>query len=555
MVTDGGCLIRRVPWLRCLLRDGTTTSLPLAEALRHSDDIVGLVFEVPTMLPAVLRQVLLSIVLDALGSPPTPKDWARRFRQGRFSDEELAVLDEYLDRWRERFDLFHPERPFGQVADLRTSKGDTRSAALLVATEPTGNNVPLFASRTEADPLNLSVPEAVRWMLNTQGWDTAAIKTGAADDPKAKGGKTSANPTGPLGGMGVLVPLGTTLYETLLLNTPIGAQERLGVPQWRREPEDPRWAGRAQWSPDYIPDGLLDLWTMQSRRIRLFPTTADSGQVVVDRVLVTAGDRLRDGVPDWEVHTAWRLENPAKPKPQTRAVRPLRHVPGRRMWQGMRALLALEDTAGQVRTSELLDQISGLEREGLLDDHYPLRVEAVGVEYGNQSAVVEDLIHDAIPLPVAALRGSGEAYDHVVEVTGQAEELGSAINQLSAELRRALGADPIPWNQGQRPSEQLLDALDPLVRRLLAGVGVDADDPAKLEAGQVAWEILAERAVRRCAEPLFDVPASAFLGREVSFGTKTSSYKLGTAANRFDAQIRKILPRAAHTRRHRKKTG
>ncbi|PFX01254.1 type I-E CRISPR-associated protein Cse1/CasA [Nocardia farcinica] len=554
MTRGGGCVIYQVPLLRCVFRDRVTKPLPVAEALRRSADIVGLEFEVPTMLPAVLRRLLLPIVLDALGSPPTPKRWVRRFRQGRFSDGEMAALEDYLDRWRERFDVCDPVRPFDQVANLRASSGESRSAALLVATEPTGNNVPLFGSRTEADPLNLTVAEATRWMFNTQCWDTAAMKTGAAGDPKVKNGKTSGNPTGPLGGMGVLIPLGTTLYETLLLNTPIGAQDRLGTPQWRREPDDPRWAGRPQWSSDYIPDGLLDLWTLQSRRIRLFPTTTHSGEVVVNRVLVTAGDRLHGGVPDWEVHTAWRLENPNQAS-HTCLARPLRHVPGRRMWQGMRALLALEATSEQVRTSELLDQISGLKRDGLIDDRYPLRVAAVGIVYGTKSAAIEDLIHDVIPLPVAALRGSGEAYDLVVEATSQAEELGSAINQLSADLRRALGADPVPWNVGQRPSEQLLDALDPLVRRLLAGVSADADDPAKLEAGQLAWELLAERAVRRCAAPLFDVPPSAFLGREISSGNKTVSYKLGTAANRFDAQIREILPRAHHFRTSREKTG
>ncbi|MGY4100752.1 type I-E CRISPR-associated protein Cse1/CasA [Nocardia sp. R16R-3T] len=543
----GGDLLHEVPLLPCVFRDGSAESLPVWPALQRSHEIVDVVFEVPTMFAAVLRHLLLPLTMDALGSPPTLKDWQARFERGGFSKDELDWLTGYLGQWSGRFNLFHLERPFAQVAGLRTAKGETKGAALLVATQPTGNNVPFFASHTEADPLALPVGAAARWLMHTHAWDTAAIKTGVVGDDRVKNGKTSGNPTGPLGNLGVVMPVGVTLYDTLMLNTPVGVQDRLGTPQWRRDEGDPRWAGGPQWSATYTPDGLLDLWTLQARRIRLFPTATEAG-TVVDRVIVAAGDRLGDGTPDWETHTAWRLDKPAKDTPQVRSARPLRHVPGRAVWQGVRALLALEagntDTKTvSTRTSELLVQLAALERRGLIDRSYPLRVEAVGIEYGNQSAVVEDLIHDAIPLPVAALRGQGEAYDLVVEVAQQAEQLAIAINQLSAELRQASGTEPIPWNKGQRPGEQLYYALDPLVRRLLAGVSADADDPGKLEAGQLAWEILAARATRRTAAPLLNVPASAFLGRTGT--SKKYPYKLGLAANSFDAAVKRILPRAA----------
>lgn len=544
---DGGSLVDQVPLLPCIFGDGSRKDLALSEVFQRCHEVVGIVYEVPTMHPAVLRQLLLPIFVDALGVPGTSRQWEQRFRRGRLDEAELDRLSAYLDTWRHRFDLFHPEYPFAQVAGLRTEKGETKGAGLLVATEPTGNNVPLFASRTEGDTLALSVAAAARWLVHAHCWDVAAIKTGVVGDPKAKGGKTSGNPTGPLGSLGVVVPVGTTLYETLLLNTQIGVGDRLGTPQWRREPGDRGWAGGPQWSADYVPDGLLDLWTLQSRRIRLFPNNTGP-RTVVDRVIVAAGDRLGGGTPDWEPHTAWRVDTPKKPTPQVRPIRPLRHAPGRAVWQGMRGLLALEAVPGEVRTSELLDQLAALEREKVLDHHYPLRVEVFGIEYGNQSAVIEDLYHDAMSLPVAALRGHGEAYDLVVEAAAQAEALSRAINRLSADLRQALGSEPIPWDKGQRPGEQLLYALDPLVRRLLAGVGADAEDSDKLEAGRVAWEILAYQATQRTARLLFEVPASAFLGRSVMNGKTERSYKLGSAANSFDKTVNEILPRAAEAR-------
>lgn len=555
----GGNLIDQVPVLHCMFDDGSTQELPVSAALRWSHRIVDLVWEVPTMQPAVLRQLLLPIFVDALGSPPTLPDWERRFKRGHLDDSEQGRLATYFEKWSHRFDLFHPERPFAQVADLHTDKKATKVAALLVATEPTGNNVPLFGSRAEADALALTVDAAARWLMHTHCWDVGAIKTGAVGDPESKGGKTSGNPKGPLGELGVVLPVGTTLYETLLLNTQVGVQDRLGTPQWRRDRDDPSWAGGPKWSAAYIPDGLLDVWTLQSRRIRLFATEID-GATVIDRVIVAAGDRLRGGPPEWEPHTFWELNEKTKKTSNPRPKQPLRHVPGQAVWQGIQALLALEADASKVCTSELIDQVRALEKSGLLQASYPLRVQITGIEYGSKSAVIEDLIHDMIPLPIAALRSRGAAYDVVVEAAAQAERLAAALNRLSADLRHAVGATPVPWGKGQCPGDQLLYSLDPLIRRLLAGVHADADDAEKLEAGQLAWETLAHRATWRTAEPLFDLPASAFSGRIVTDKKteKQYSYKLGLAAHTFAGALRRILPYAADpqagTRTARQKT-
>ncbi|MFI5501013.1 type I-E CRISPR-associated protein Cse1/CasA [Nocardia asteroides] len=537
---DVGNLCHSVRLLSCRFDDGTVKELPLVEVLRASHHIVSIELEVPTMFPAVVRQLLLPITVGSLGSPPTPKLWGERLERGQFSDGEWSRIESYVAEYGDRFDVLDRVSPFGQVSDLHTAKGETKGAALLVATTSSGNNVPLFADRTEGDPLRLSLDAAVRWMLHTQCWDTAAIKTGVVGDPKAKNGKTSGNHTGALGQLGVVMPIGRTLYDTLLLNTPIRVGHRLGTPHWAREPMGPQWQTRD-------PNGLLDLWTWQSRRIRLF-TEEVGDTLVVERVIVAAGDRFSAGVPDWETHTAWRKDKPVKGTPAA-PLRPLRHVPGKAAWRGLDALLALEDASSSVaQTSELLDQLVELDAEGAIAQDYPLRVDTFGVVYGNQSAVIEDLVHDTIPMPIAALRGSGLAYEIVVEAADQAERLVNAVNYLSADLRRALGSEPIPWDKGQRPGEQLLVALDPVVRRLLAGVSADAGDEDKLLRGQVGWELIAYDAAMRCAEPLFALPAAAFAGRKVTTGVKERHYCLGEAANSFHRAVNSILSRAAAIR-------
>ncbi|GAA0551052.1 type I-E CRISPR-associated protein Cse1/CasA [Actinomadura livida] len=532
-------------WLRPRLDDGQTIEpMGLQGVLHRAGDITEIVVDFPTQAPALLRQVLLPVVVDALGAPTDRRAWGDRFSQGAFNEAELDKIDTYLEEHRPRFDLFHPETPFSQVAGLHTASGDIKGSGLLVAAEATGNNVPFFSARTEGDPPQLAPTEAALWLLHAHCWDTAAIKTGAFGDPMVKAGKTTGNPTGPLGQLGVVVPIGRTLYETLQLNIPIGVQGRLGTPQWRRR-IGPQWESRTA-------SGLLDLWTWQSRRIRLVPEQTPDGDRVTG-VIVAAGDRLAT-TPDWEPHTAWRVDKPtkkaakrAKPVPE----RPLRYTPGKAIWRGMSALLAVEavDTAA-FRSSELLDQISGLAADELIDDRYPLRAETFGVVYGNQSAIIEDVLHDMTPLPIAALRADADVRFAVLDATEQAEQLAQALNYLSADLRRASGLEPIPWDKGQRPGERLLYLLDSVVRRLLRGLQ-NISDAETLDRGLLAWEQEARRLALQVADSVHAaVPESVFAGRETRKpdGTTAAAYPLGVAVNDFSRRLDRILPRTTDER-------
>ncbi|MEU9704027.1 type I-E CRISPR-associated protein Cse1/CasA [Streptomyces sp. NPDC047981] len=550
------------PWLLLPSAEGgTVQERSLRTALLEAHEFGDLVVEVPTQRPAVFRQVLLPALVDALGRPADEREWMRWFSAGRWTPEQRLKLTDYLDAHRELFDLFSPVRPFGQVAGLRNAKGETKSAGLIVATAATGNNVPLFASRTEGDSFSLTPAQAAHWLVHTQCWDTAAIKTGAVGDPKAKAGKTTGNPTSPLGQMGVTLLVGRTLFETLLLNIPVGAAPTSAdLPQWRRrEPADPRSAGTAQWQ-ERAPEGLLDLWTWQSRRIRLFPEETDEG-LRVTRVLVAAGDRMPH-TPETEPHTMWRVEptggrSPGRSKAGAAPPRrPLRLQPGKAAWRGLDALLAPErqsrdagEKTSGFATSKLLDQAGALAPE--LGEAYPLRVELSGVSYGNQSAVIDDVMFDALPLPLAALDADSDVRSALLEVAEQAEQLATAVNHLSADLRRALGTEPIPWDKGQRPGELVLHALDPLVRRLLIGIrGVE--DLERIEAGQLAWEQLAWRRSWEVADRLLQaVPIGAFVGRSVSQeGKPERTHRVSLAEASFLKRRAEILHRAAAARRN-----
>lgn len=496
------------------------------EALTDAHQIDGLALPMPTMVPAVLRQVLLPVIVDALGPPRSKDEWAERWAAGAFDAE---VIRAYLTEHQDRFDLFHPVQPFAQVAGLRSPKDETKPSSLLIPNLPNGNNVPLFQPRSEGDPPALSPGDAALWLLHAQCWDTAAIKTGAVDDPKMKGGKTTGNPVASLGRLGVIVPQGRTLFHTLMLNTPIlaGGLSDGDRPQWRADPLGPAWEERG-------PLGLLDLWTWQSRRIRL--VVDDGDDPTVSRVLVAAGDRLVTD-PEREWHTAWRIEK--KPKKDQPTHRPRQLRAGRSAWQGFDALLALDPPAGsEAGTSRLIEQMGGL-REQIGIDH-PVNVLTVGIVYGNQSAVVEHVVSDTIPLPVAALRQDAELRDALMTVADQADRLARALNRLADDLRRAQGGDATPWDQGQRPEVEILAQLDPWVRRLLTGLQAH---PEQHDDALDAWEQVAYRATWTVAERLLTgVPPSAFAGRATPDGKWVHRPALAEAV--FRRAVTDILPRS-----------
>ncbi|MFE7409363.1 type I-E CRISPR-associated protein Cse1/CasA [Streptomyces laurentii] len=537
--------------------DGSTRPVGLGGALSQAHGIRRLELPVHTMLPVVLRQLLLPITLDALGAPRTRQEWGERFRRGRFSEGERARLADYLGpgRYGDRFRLFDAERPFAQVAGLQALNGETKSTAQLVPSVASGNNVPLFSALSEADELPLTPGDAVLWLLHVHCWDTASIKTGAVGDPRADKGKTTGNPTGPLGQLGVVVPTGETLYETLLLNTPVmpdGLRDD-DRPQWawderpsslgHASPADPAWSERPA-------RGLLDLLTFQSRRVRLFPCRTEEG-LRVNRVIVSAGDRLTQ-TPEYDPHTVW--QHTAKPKKGQPHQRPRRHTSGRAAWQGLSTLLAMTLPAqgDGPYTSVLLRQIGDLQGARVLSEQYPLGVETAGLEYGTQSAVVENAIGDDLPLPVKTLLAQDAWLREVLlDCVDQASQVARALDGLNNDLRRAAGGDPLPRDKGSRPSAQFLHSLDRTMRRLLVGLRtVGEDDDELLERAQLAWEQSVWAAAGTEAGLLLAAaPPRAIVGRTVKNGDKEFVYRSGKAAGIFRAKLAQVLTRAAEEAR------
>ena len=485
-------------WVPVIRGDGRPGLASLEEAMLDAHVIAGLDHSDPLVAVALYR-LLVALARDVADEGNAAlvdqREWERALGAGRF-DEEVARR--YFVKWRDRFDLFG-EHPFYQVAGLEAVSGEVKSVSLLLPASATGNNVPLFAAMLDSALPGLRPEEAARRVVACHAWDTAAIKTGAKGDPRVSAGKTTGNPTGPLGSLGAVIPLGRTLFETILLSWMVGPQGTEDLPAWRRD-------HTAIWS-ERLPSGPKDLLTWQSRRIKLIPSWDAAGQLHADAVIVAAGDRLPFSPPELEPHTLWRASGAAKAGV---AVRPVRHQSGKSSWRGLGGILAgrLPNPETGISTSGALVQLAATEA---LPYAYPLNLLLVGVVYGNQSAVIETVIVDELPMPVQALHEDDQLRGDLETLATNAEACIYALNDLDANLRRSMGGDPTPWDKGQRPGDRLAMALDDAARRVLRGI---QREPERADEGLLAWEHFVLARAWEIANPLLDACSdTAFLGR------------------------------------------
>jgi CRISPR system Cascade subunit CasA len=490
------------PWLPAQRLDGTTAELSLRDVFAQAGSLRRLVGDVPTQEFALLR-LLLAVLYDAVDGPEDLDAWEDLWD----AEDPFAAVPAYLDRHRDRFDLLHPEHPFLQVADLRTESGEVASLNRIVADVPNGE--PFFSMRRPGVD-RLSFAEAARWLVHAHAFDTSGIKSGAVGDPRVKNGKGYPQGVGWAGNLGGVFAEGATLRETLLLNLIPGDNDFLrcepdDAPAWRREP-----VGPGPWEPDpdhSRPSGPRDLYTWQSRRIRLH-YNADG----VTGVVLGYGDPLApQNQFKREPMTSWKRRRPQKRKLGLPEVyMPLEHQPSRAAWRGLASLLfAVPSRHGahkrrqgdppETMPSGVVMWLARLSTEEVLPRGSLVRTRIVGAVYGTQQSVIDEVVDDGVLLPVAVLHEERKQFGRAaIDAVDDADSAVWALGDLAGDLARAVGAEPTPVAEAARDLGYA--ALDAPYRRWLRHLG-EADDPGR---AREEWQVTAHGILRDMARDLLD---------------------------------------------------
>lgn len=525
------------PWVRVSDRSGAVTELSMLDVFDSAPTLAAIVGEMPTQAAAVLR-LHLAVAYRALRHDRPVEDaldeWEQWWGAGFLPVERIRA---YLLAHEERFDLFDARAPFMQVADLHTASGKTSGLRKLIAEVPDGHQ--FFTTRAGGALTSISAAEAARWLVHVQAFDPSGIKTGAVGDPAVKGGRGYPIGQGWTGRLGLVIVEGQTLAETLLLNLVHSSPSR--------EEDRPVWERPLQSAAPDIevvpesggqPRGTADLLTWQVRRVRLIQ---DDGAVVDS--LIANGDRITpQNRQSMELATAYRYSEAQSKQHKHEVYMPLEHQPERSLWRGLSSLLTepAQEQGERVsrRRPPVLEWLDNL-RVGAVSPDHPVRLRAIGMEYGSQASSVAGVTDDALAVQFGAL---SDAFARS-QVVAAADASGSAVRQLQdLAVHLVLASGGTPVGTRERSAELGFAALDGPFRGWLATFDPAGDTDAQVEQ----WHRDARQLLRDLADEMVEAAGpSAVRGREVSLraGARPTLMDAGLADTYFRRGLVRALDR------------
>lgn len=530
------------PWVRVLCADCTVREVSLTDALLHAHEYKDLAGELPTQDVAVLR-LLLAVLhtvfsrVDVQGenapiSAGTEPDlaldrWESLWRLQHFPVQPITT---YLEKWHERFWLFHPERPFWQVPQAKI--GTAYSAAKLNGEiSESGNKLRMFTAYSGTGKSELSYAQAARWLLYVNGFDDTSAK------PKGKGLPSTG--AGWLGKLGLILAQGDTLFETLMLNLVLLKD---GEQPW--QPPLPCWELEHARSTERTeipqPDNPAALLTLQSRRLLL----NREGESVTGYTLL-GGDFFERENAFCEQMTVWRAAQASKNAPVVYL--PKRHDPAKQFWREFSSVF-LQESGG--RCPGVVWWIEELihPKNAILDRKTLIRFQITGVGYGDKDFFVTDTFSDSLTFHTALLDELGRRWrQKITDEIDRCGKLAQAVGNLAKSLDIA-ASDPDhagKKNSAKAAREQFYFRLDQPFRRWLCDID-PAWDSETAEKHIFQWRADAKRIAQTLGRQLVDQSGSAaFIGRMIkSSGSKASDketyYSAPKVYNWFLADVNRV---------------
>ncbi len=359
-------------WIPCIHFDGHTEEHSLRETLIQAYTLRGIQGDSP-LETAALYRLLLAVLHSALRGPRTKSEWASLWAKAHWEPE---LVSGYLDKWRNRFDLFDPTKPFYQVADERAKHKSVITLAMDMAS---GNNAALFDHHTEEVGALFSPAKAARTLIVAHTFGLAGLWMRGitfTDAPWSRGI--------------IFFVESDNLFKTLALNL-------LSYPDEKRNNMASSRADQPNWEKDdpyqpvrNIPEGYLDYLTWQSRRVLFIPEGNESAPEV--RFMTMApGLRLDSSILDpMKLYRAGKEEG----------YYCTRFNEDRALWRDSASLFGLKNTHGNFPPKTFY-WLADLVEEGAILKLQKYRFMALGM--ANDQAKVEFFQQEHFPLPLEYL--------------------------------------------------------------------------------------------------------------------------------------------------------
>lgn len=415
MATEERCYYSLLdqPWLPVRFRAGQVRDIGLLELFSRIGEITALAETSPPSLIAQHRLLLAithrALVLGAAGWKT--RDLVRWYRDG-FPAE---ILRSYLEQWRERFWLFHPEHPFMQVAALAQAE-ETRDKqkpwTQISLASANGNTPVVFDHSCDLAPISIAPAQALRTLLGFLQFTPGGLVKTLRDADKA----------GPLANTAAVIPVGPTLGQTLLLAlhpAPTGTLEDL--PNWEQPP-----ATIAQLRGDAtLATGPNDRYTRLSRAVLLSPEPDGC----VRHLRFAAGLALADDANAPDPMASYRTGHNSLVR--------VTFQEGRAFWRDLSALLP--DATGKMAHPAAVLQSAVNLNQGMTFDavEQPLLVAGLA---SDQAKLLRWRV-EQISLPAALMADPAKAME-LRQLIGQAETVFGHLRSIASHMLADILPDP-----------------------------------------------------------------------------------------------------------------
>lgn len=489
------------PWIRVLKPDCTVQEVSLTDALLRAHEFQDLAGELPTqdvavlrLMLAVLQTVFYRMNLDGREIPlqstaEALSRWKMLWQMEKFPEKPIR---QYLNKWRERFWLFHPERPFYQIpqAKIGTEYG---AAKLNGEISESGNKLRLFATYAKQEKNAMTYAQAARWLLYINGFDDSSGKKKEKELPSPG--------VGWLGKLGLLLAQGKNLAETLLLNLVLlrddGSLWEAPLPCW--ELEQPRCGERTK-IPQ--PENIAALLTLQSRRLLLH---REGGFVVGYSLL--GGDFFDKENAFCEPMTIWHTTQKKKNSPVFH--QPRQHDPSKQFW---REFPAAFPQAGDVHMPGIVRWITILQKGGRwLERQRIIHFKSVGVAYGDKNFFVNDAFCDTLAFHIQLLDEMRRpCRKRVISEIQNCEKLAEQVGKLAKGLALAAGDEGA--GQVRAAKEQFYFEIDQPFRKWLYQLDPEEDMDTAVES----WRAQAKKIAYMLGSTMVEAAGTpALVGRSI----------------------------------------
>lgn len=333
-------------WIPVVSQDWRRFEVSLVELFATWETLREIQADNPPTTLAIYR-FLLAILHRAYQGPKNVDHW----EEIQQDNGKGAIA--YLEKWRDRFDLFHPEFPFMQDMALSESLANEVYALHMMQGDNTST---VFSHEHQWSGYSILLSQAARLLIRLQ---TVDISSPRQNYPAPEMGSKNTKATLTINAANVFLR-GSDLRETLLLNLmrydPLSEIPSVVIgddlPCW-----ETNYAGKPKVDKGAVPpNGYISYITYPWRRLRIFAVNNK-----VDRLSITKGNELPESInhSQWECNIAFRDG------------KPVRLSSTRQLWRDSHSFLQTAETSHRPR---IIDWLAELRAENLVGDLIHLQI-------------------------------------------------------------------------------------------------------------------------------------------------------------------------------------